>query len=679
MIKKLWVMFLLFCVVSTLAIPKRVVLICDELKGLDWIICNLKSFFKLLPTYWIEKPKPRDTWTGDKTFTYDCPETINLDDGKHEVHHCTYVADSNYGGAFYWSGKCRADAGESTDCTGHCPSGYTCDAQFIIYAYYETIGGDGGGEPSPVCGNGACESGESVINCPQDCPGVCGDGICNDYWEDKNNCPEDCGYPETTTTTTLPPTTSEEEEEEEEEKEKIELKPEIREIAWYQGDTKILDQGKILEGSDVSVLVKIKFNKNITKFEGFSGQVIEDDQFPEPDDVWQIEIPVKEVPKTGFITLKGDWKAWHIEDGWFGWTGSADWRFEIWYQGKKLASTTIFKVDNDKSKLPPSDWNVFKWSIETEEVSNPSEVDEIDAGETGIINAPTPSDVEPFKLKSWGFYVGKEKRQQLFEGEEFTAKVVLDSYVSGSGTLRIGVYKDNWFTPDTLIFENEKEVSFDVGDELEISVDGVAKQANWAHDTTYHLAVWMDDEKIIDRLPKNRNDDIRIVKGEVAIKDYGWVKGSDNTPIEESEVDEQIKAIAYYTLSGGKKEGRVKINIKRHKALWLDPNVKSCSLDVILTADRDFGYVCKFVPEEPGKYHFEVYWNNEKLVDRSDTVCVKSGLLGCETPLDFISNIFSGTWMYLLIFGVIVVIVLVASFYFLIYLNMLMNLVRGFK
>jgi len=45
-----------------------------------------------------------------------------------------------------------------------------------------------------ICGDDDCESeyGENVTNCPQDCPGTCGDDYCNPYFESKKNCPTDC-------------------------------------------------------------------------------------------------------------------------------------------------------------------------------------------------------------------------------------------------------------------------------------------------------------------------------------------------------------------------------------------------------------------------------------------------------------------------------------------------------
>ena len=46
---------------------------------------------------------------------------------------------------------------------------------------------------SSVCGNGICEPGEVVTTCPIDCPGYCGDGICNSYYENSITCRQDCG------------------------------------------------------------------------------------------------------------------------------------------------------------------------------------------------------------------------------------------------------------------------------------------------------------------------------------------------------------------------------------------------------------------------------------------------------------------------------------------------------
>jgi PGF-pre-PGF domain-containing protein len=46
----------------------------------------------------------------------------------------------------------------------------------------------------PVCGNGACDSGESYLNCPTDCTrpaAVCGNGRC-EFGESTASCPADC-------------------------------------------------------------------------------------------------------------------------------------------------------------------------------------------------------------------------------------------------------------------------------------------------------------------------------------------------------------------------------------------------------------------------------------------------------------------------------------------------------
>ena len=51
----------------------------------------------------------------------------------------------------------------------------------------ECTGGNG-----QVCGDGICQTGEDLVNCPEDCVGdLCGDGVCQAD-EDPVNCPEDC-------------------------------------------------------------------------------------------------------------------------------------------------------------------------------------------------------------------------------------------------------------------------------------------------------------------------------------------------------------------------------------------------------------------------------------------------------------------------------------------------------
>ena len=51
-----------------------------------------------------------------------------------------------------------------------------------------------------ICGNGVCDKGEDIILltnpvkfvCDKDCPGTCGDGLCNPEYENHVNCPQDC-------------------------------------------------------------------------------------------------------------------------------------------------------------------------------------------------------------------------------------------------------------------------------------------------------------------------------------------------------------------------------------------------------------------------------------------------------------------------------------------------------
>jgi hypothetical protein len=59
-------------------------------------------------------------------------------------------------------------------------------------AIYFLVWGCATGQSVAVCGNGECESGETVSSCSEDCKeGVCGNGVC-DSGETADNCSEDC-------------------------------------------------------------------------------------------------------------------------------------------------------------------------------------------------------------------------------------------------------------------------------------------------------------------------------------------------------------------------------------------------------------------------------------------------------------------------------------------------------
>ena len=70
------------------------------------------------------------------------------------------------------------------DC-GTCGNGICETSESVV-----TCPGDCGG--GPVCGNLVCEAGENATNCPGDCGVGCGDGTCTPP-EDCNSCQADCG------------------------------------------------------------------------------------------------------------------------------------------------------------------------------------------------------------------------------------------------------------------------------------------------------------------------------------------------------------------------------------------------------------------------------------------------------------------------------------------------------
>lgn len=86
---------------------------------------------------------------------------------------------------------CARPVGEAIGACQACPvcGNGACESGESASSCASDCGGGG-----PVCGNGACEAGESAGNCPGDCGGgvVCGNGAC-EAGENVGNCPVDCG------------------------------------------------------------------------------------------------------------------------------------------------------------------------------------------------------------------------------------------------------------------------------------------------------------------------------------------------------------------------------------------------------------------------------------------------------------------------------------------------------
>jgi len=88
-------------------------------------------------------------------------------------------------------GNC-APGEDVNSCPQDCPG--TCGDQICNTSFGEDV--NNCEQDCHQCGDSICsDNWESVSTCPQDCPGTCGDQICNTNWESVSTCPQDCpGY-----------------------------------------------------------------------------------------------------------------------------------------------------------------------------------------------------------------------------------------------------------------------------------------------------------------------------------------------------------------------------------------------------------------------------------------------------------------------------------------------------
>jgi hypothetical protein len=118
-----------------------------------------------------------------------CPEDCCTDsdgDGYYSESSCPGKQDCNDNNAEVYPDRdeiCSNNIDNDCDgnigcCDSECPcgAGYTCTGCVCVR--------------DPYCGDGVCDSGETIFNCPDDC-GSCGNGIC-DNDENARSCPDDC-------------------------------------------------------------------------------------------------------------------------------------------------------------------------------------------------------------------------------------------------------------------------------------------------------------------------------------------------------------------------------------------------------------------------------------------------------------------------------------------------------
>ncbi len=268
-------------------------------------------------------------------------------------------------------------------------------------------------------------------------------------------------------------------------------------------------------------------------------------------------------------------------------------------------------------------------------------------------------------LKDWGFLVDGKKSASVPEGAEFQLYVTVQAANDVTGKAKVELRSDTWLLPDTVKAFAEENLAMVKGETKTVSLTFTASQDSGIHQETYHGNFYLDGKDLFGRLPSNRNEDLKVIKGNVLVESYGWFK--DSKPVADK-VQFPLKAVAVFReTSGVATSGLAEIHVRQDVALWGDTTVKVCKKELSVPASSAANAECELAAGDDAKYHFEVYWRGDKVVERSDSACVVNGfsLFGCEGALDWFSKIFFGTnTIWFILVGIVLIVVAVIVLYF---------------
>lgn len=400
----------------------------------------------------------------------------------------------------------------------------------------------------------------------------------------------------------------------------------IDEIWWTKDGTQLSDQYKVQIGDTVGL--HLKLHSEITQTVEIKLEIKESDPVAITDEVVNVISLGETTLSTTPTVFDEEFKVPSIPDGWFGLLGDADLYFHPLFNGEErcvdgTTGTGSFCGAHGGGK-------------------DNSRILKVRKGEGGLAKG--------IELIDWGFYIGEQKVWQVPEGADVNVKVTMKAISPVSGRLKLILRSDTWMWYDAVKGIEEENIDLTTDDVYVITLAFRPSQDSVLHTETYHINVELDGEDLFGRLPSSRTEDIKVIVGQVLVQEYGWYSGGSK--VTEVGSGETVNAVAIFNNIGeAQSSGVGKIKIRQDVKWAGDKDVKQCQQPAQIPSGGNYELVCPFVGEDGTAYHFEVFWNEDKLVERSNSVCTGGGLFGCKDPLDWIIDfIFGRNWLYIIIF-----------------------------
>lgn len=250
---------------------------------------------------------------------------------------------------------------------------------------------------------------------------------------------------------------------------------------------------------------------------------------------------------------------------------------------------------------------------------------------------------ETIQVTNWWFEQAGTNVTQLVEGEPALGCVSLVSSIDTTATVTVQIKAFSGvqqvpvvgdLPPDPVKAESTQQIVFTANQPVTVCTKFIPVQTSAIHNEMYYIAVLVGGKEI-GIFPKSKNGATLIPKtsglnpfivgtdkiNNVVIVDHGWFDEEGN------KVENMVPAGTYLVKAELSNTGgfisnvTVKIKVRADRDFWFDSDVDSCTQIVTVPPNKVVPVQCSFSLGD-GRYHYEIYINDNKVVPRGPTLHV---------------------------------------------------------